>query len=447
MSKERIARWETAAVLILLSAFMAQAILSANRKSLVIDEYTHFGAGAAYVWENDYRLNSNHPPFSKIVTGLALLPLHPVVPGLPSTDVRRAQKVYGSLFICENQRILGRLVLVGRTPHILIAAFLGLALWWVCRGLFGRIPALTAVLLWAGDPNLLAHARLVHTDSDVTVFTFLTFAAFLGILFGRASRPLSFLFAVSFGLALLTKFSAVFLVVFLPFLLLLWWFGASRGWLGEESRRDVPTVVRRKVFRVLLATLIVVPVLAFLFILAARAVRGVLSKVHRRSLRGAFLAILSIGQGSVALRANPDYIPYFNELIGGANNGWRYLADSNVDWGQELISLRAWMERHDVREVVIEALGAGTPEIYGIRTVSPHRTSPSPDGPVYLALGATARARIVFGDGEESRAFLAGMEPVAVLGHSLYVYRVTRPFPRSLLSDAASRRTTDPDRP
>ncbi len=31
----------------------------------------------------------------------------------------------------------------------------------------------------------------------------------------------------------------------------------------------------------------------------------------------------------------PDYLAYFNELVGGPRNGYRYLVDSNLDWGQD----------------------------------------------------------------------------------------------------------------
>ncbi|PIN80792.1 hypothetical protein COV16_00275, partial [Candidatus Woesearchaeota archaeon CG10_big_fil_rev_8_21_14_0_10_34_8] len=30
----------------------------------------------------------------------------------------------------------------------------------------------------------------------------------------------------------------------------------------------------------------------------------------------------------------PYFIPYFNELVGGSENGHKYLLDSNLDWGQ-----------------------------------------------------------------------------------------------------------------
>ncbi len=34
--------------------------------------------------------------------------------------------------------------------------------------------------------------------------------------------------------------------------------------------------------------------------------------------------------------AYPNYLAYFNETVGGPKNGYKYVTDSNVDWGQDL---------------------------------------------------------------------------------------------------------------
>lgn len=42
----------------------------------------------------------------------------------------------------------------------------------------------------------------------------------------------------------------------------------------------------------------------------------------------------------------PHWLAYFNELVGGPRHGYGHLANSNLDWGQDLIYLREWMEEH-----------------------------------------------------------------------------------------------------
>jgi hypothetical protein len=42
----------------------------------------------------------------------------------------------------------------------------------------------------------------------------------------------------------------------------------------------------------------------------------------------------------------PHSISYFNELVGGPKQGARHLLDGNIGWGQDLLFLRRWYDRH-----------------------------------------------------------------------------------------------------
>lgn len=62
----------------------------------------------------------------------------------------------------------------------------------------------------------------------------------------------------------------------------------------------------------------------------------------------------------------PRYLQYFNEFAGGPSRGHRWLIDSNLDWGQDLIRLREYMERERIQEVQLAYFGAVHPAAYGI---------------------------------------------------------------------------------
>jgi hypothetical protein len=48
----------------------------------------------------------------------------------------------------------------------------------------------------------------------------------------------------------------------------------------------------------------------------------------------------------------PYYLSYFSPIVGGSGQGWRYLADSNTDWGQGYRSLRSYqLANEDSRTV------------------------------------------------------------------------------------------------
>ncbi len=64
----------------------------------------------------------------------------------------------------------------------------------------------------------------------------------------------------------------------------------------------------------------------------------------------------------------PHSLSYFNELAGGPLGGPAYLIHSNVDWGQDLFTLKKWLERHpEAAPIKLAYFGAFDPELAGIK--------------------------------------------------------------------------------
>ena len=62
----------------------------------------------------------------------------------------------------------------------------------------------------------------------------------------------------------------------------------------------------------------------------------------------------------------PHYLSYFNEFAGGPDNGWKYLRDSNIDWGQDLKAVKDYMQENNIDEVTLSYYGEVDPSLYGI---------------------------------------------------------------------------------
>lgn len=72
-----------------------------------------------------------------------------------------------------------------------------------------------------------------------------------------------------------------------------------------------------------------------------------------RTRRGKLaLLLLPASQLGTALAAHPGYLTYFNFSIGGSAQGWRWLVDSSLDWGQGLPALQAWLDQNPPTEPV-----------------------------------------------------------------------------------------------
>jgi 4-amino-4-deoxy-L-arabinose transferase-like glycosyltransferase len=74
------------------------------------------------------------------------------------------------------------------------------------------------------------------------------------------------------------------------------------------------------------------PALPFLFV-AAGKLAAYTPRRYALAYRVGLVALV-LGAAASSLSFHPHYVSYFNELIGDRKTMYRYLADSNVDWGQ-----------------------------------------------------------------------------------------------------------------
>jgi hypothetical protein len=72
---------------------------------------------------------------------------------------------------------------------------------------------------------------------------------------------------------------------------------------------------------------------------------------------------------AVSALAHPDYFPYFNAFAG--RDPSRYLVDSNLDWGQDILRLRGVVRREHVSSLTISLMGPTDYVALGFPTVYP----------------------------------------------------------------------------
>jgi 4-amino-4-deoxy-L-arabinose transferase-like glycosyltransferase len=80
------------------------------------------------------------------------------------------------------------------------------------------------------------------------------------------------------------------------------------------------------------------------------------------------VGIFLLVHAASSVAAFPNYIAYANELWGGPSQTHKYLTDSNSDWGQQLKSVKQYLDRRGVKECwfVYFAAGVAEPGYYGI---------------------------------------------------------------------------------
>jgi hypothetical protein len=178
------------------------------------------------------------------------------------------------------------------------------------------------------------------------------------------------------------------------------------------------------------------PILPFLFVLigcqvACRLPRSV---NHKITLSPCHLVTLSLGllfawQILGTLSIFPHYLAYFNELAGGPDNGYRWLVDSNLDWGQGWKELKAYLDAHGIARIKFAQFSSNDPATYGIDyepiapmtgapPVLPARFNPAPG--VYV-LSASSLQGIPLAD-VNTYDYFRHREPTARIGYALFVY-------------------------
>jgi hypothetical protein len=77
-------------------------------------------------------------------------------------------------------------------------------------------------------------------------------------------------------------------------------------------------------------------------------------------------AALVAAQAVSAWTIAPHYLAYFNRLSGGPEAGRLYLADSNIDWGQDLPALRDTLARVGAKRPLVSYFGTAPFDQYGV---------------------------------------------------------------------------------
>ena len=253
-----------------------------------------------------------------------------------------------------------------------------------------------------------------------------------------------------FPVAFLIKTPIVFLALIAIGLVLVFW---RRRSLGGINAAFILVPVAIYLIPALLSTYQVgirhiLPLEPFLILIAAVAAAAMIRHVAGRVALASLITVWTI----VFVSLYPHSLTFFNRFVGGPRQGYRYLADSNVDWGQGLKFLKRWMDRNGVRRIGLAYFGSANPAYYGIEYTPLPAANPGfvapwerpwgrPPLPGYVAVSATVLSGVYLLP--HWRLFyeeLSQREPAAVIGNSIFVYWLDHwPEPTTTTSDSDDR--------
>lgn len=131
------------------------------------------------------------------------------------------------------------------------------------------------------------------------------------------------------------------------------------------------------------------------------------------------LALLVLLNAADVLRQAPGYLSYFNPFV-RPSEAHRLLTDSNLDWGQGLLTLRDYERAHAGERVYLAYFGSIDPALYGIQA-QPLREGQRVSGTV--AIGATHLSGQFLAD-PQSYHWLLQHPRKEILDGSIYIFDV-----------------------
>jgi hypothetical protein len=172
-----------------------------------------------------------------------------------------------------------------------------------------------------------------------------------------------------------------------------------------------------------------------------------MSKSRWRKTAIAVFGALLVWYGGATIWIHPYYLAYYNELIGGPGNAYKYFSDSGLDWGQDLLRLKQYVDDNpQIKHIAIDYFGGGLPQYYfcqreynadGSLNTTDYDCSHSkmeiwhssygPYPGQYIAVSETYLENDRYYSalaGQPGYAYLRAKKPIAKIGYSIYVYKL-----------------------
>lgn len=237
--------WPPLAVVILLLAVFYGAVGQEDRRGHTSDEPIHLVRGLVYWQTGDAGLSYAHPPLGNAI---ATLPFAARPPRVDFEAMREAghddaAKVARSYFEADFGGARAELSVARHVMAGLTVAFALFVFGWTYRR-WGRPTAFVALALFAGHPTLLAHGGLVTTDLPLALASFVCFTRWLVLLERPGWRSL-LAFAAAAAVMLVTKYTAIVLLVLMLALAIGWMWRRGGRWPQRKALpllRDVVVV-------------------------------------------------------------------------------------------------------------------------------------------------------------------------------------------------------------
>jgi len=180
----------------------------------------------------------------------------------------------------------------------------------------------------------------------------------------------------------------------------------------------------------------ILPTFPFLYVLVSIGIKNWIGGINNlpktKKMAWFLLLFLFLWYIGSSLMVFPHYLSYFNEIAGGSKNGYKYVVDSNYDWGQDLKRLTWFVENNKIEKIYVDYFGGGDPSYYLKEKYIPYspfqETKEKPKGwlavSVTLLQGGRGNPEPRFDQPTGYYKWLNQYEPKARAGDSIFIYYI-----------------------
>ena len=157
------------------------------------------------------------------------------------------------------------------------------------------------------------------------------------------------------------------------------------------------------------------------------------------------LGLITFAIVAIPIWSYPSYLSYFNAITGGHLNGYKYVTDSNYDWGQDLIHLKNFVTEHNdcvagksflprcnmallsyppIDKIRVDYFGGGSPAYYLEDKYIPWYASRDQE-PGWYAISTFFYQENLYKKklpGEKDYSWLKDKTPIARAGDNFFIY-------------------------
>jgi len=161
----------------------------------------------------------------------------------------------------------------------------------------------------------------------------------------------------------------------------------------------------------------ILPIYPFVLLFVA----GSAWQLTRRSRAALLLVLLAVALNAAdALRYAPDYLSYFTPFV-PPSQSYKLLSDSNLDWGQGLLSLRGYQAAHRGEKIYLAYFGSVDPAAYGLRVEKLEENQRVTGATVVISATQLTGQML---ENFDAYHWVLRYPQTAILNHSLHVFRI-----------------------